>query len=50
MVVVVVLGVISDIRKREKFRRHSVTAAACTAMISGHGFPGYLEALQLLTR
>ncbi len=39
---------ISDIKKREKFRRHSYTAAACIAMISGKGFPGYLEALQLL--
>jgi 3-dehydroquinate dehydratase II len=39
---------ISDIKKREKFRRHSLTAGACMAMISGHGFPGYLEALQLL--
>ncbi len=41
---------ISDIRKREKFRRHSMTAGACIAMISGHGFPGYVEALQLLAR
>ena len=39
---------ISDIRKREKFRRHSYTAAACVAMISGKGFPGYVEALQRL--
>lgn len=39
---------ISDIRKREKFRRHSYTAAACLALISGRGFPGYLEALRLL--
>lgn len=39
---------ISDIKKREKFRRHSYTAAACISMISGRGFPGYLEALQLL--
>jgi 3-dehydroquinate dehydratase-2 len=41
---------ISDIKKREKFRRHSMTAGACIAMISGHGFPGYVEALQLLAR
>jgi len=39
---------ISDIRKREKFRRHSLTAGACIAMISGKGFPGYVEALRLL--
>ena len=41
---------ISDIKKREKFRRHSYTAAACIAMISGLGFPGYLKALRLLAR
>lgn len=39
---------ISDIRKREKFRRRSVTGRACIAMISGQGFPGYLAALRLL--
>jgi 3-dehydroquinate dehydratase-2 len=39
---------ISDIRKREKFRRHSVTAGACLDMISGKGFSGYLEALRRL--
>ena len=39
---------ISDIKKREPFRRKSMTAGACTAMISGKGFPGYLEALRLL--
>lgn len=41
---------LSDIRKREKFRRHSMTAGACIAMISGKGFPGYIEALQLLAK
>ncbi len=41
---------ISDIKKREAFRRHSVTAGACIAMISGKGFPGYLEALRRLAR
>jgi 3-dehydroquinate dehydratase type II len=41
---------ISDIKKREKFRRHSYTAGACIAMISGKGFPGYLEALRLLAQ
>lgn len=39
---------LSDIRRREKFRRHSVTAVACLALISGRGFPGYVEALRLL--
>lgn len=37
---------ISDIKKREKFRHHSMTAGACRAMISGKGFPGYTEALE----
>ncbi|HVT73012.1 MAG TPA: type II 3-dehydroquinate dehydratase [Lacunisphaera sp.] len=41
---------ISDIKRREKFRRHSLTAGACIAMISGKGFPGYIEALRLLAR
>lgn len=41
---------ISDIRKREKFRRHSMTAGACLAMISGQGFPGYLAALNRLAK
>ncbi len=39
---------ISAIKQREKFRRQSMTAGACVAMIAGKGFPGYLEALQLL--
>ena len=39
---------ISDIKKREEFRHKSMTAGACMAMISGKGFPGYVEALQLL--
>ena len=41
---------ISDIKKREPFRQHSVTAAACIAMISGQGFPGYLTALRQLAK
>ena len=41
---------ISDIAKREKFRRRSMTAGACIAMISGKGFPGYVEALRLLAK
>ena len=41
---------ISDITKREKFRRTSMTAGACVAMISGRGFPGYVDALRLLAK
>ena len=39
---------ISDIKKREPFRQHSMTAGACIALISGKGFPGYITALQQL--
>jgi 3-dehydroquinate dehydratase-2 len=39
---------ISDIKKRESFRQHSMTAGACIGMISGKGFPGYIEALRRL--
>lgn len=39
---------ISDISKREEFRRTSVTAPACIKMISGRGFGGYNEALEYL--
>ena len=41
---------ISDISKREKFRHHSMTAAACIGLISGRGFPGYVEALRRLAK
>lgn len=41
---------ISDISKREKFRHHSMTAAACIAMISGRGIAGYVEALGRLAK
>ena len=41
---------LSDIKQREKFRRKSMTAGACAAMISGKGFPGYVEALRLLAK
>jgi 3-dehydroquinate dehydratase II len=41
---------ISDIKKREPFRRHSMTARACIDMISGQGFPGYVEALRRLVK
>jgi 3-dehydroquinate dehydratase-2 len=39
---------ISDIRKREKFRHHSMTAGACVGQICGLGFAGYAVALQRL--
>lgn len=39
---------ISDISKREEFRRTSVTAPACIDMISGYGFLGYTMALERL--
>ena len=41
---------ISDIQQREKFRRTSMTAGACVAMISGEGFPGYVKALHRLVQ
>ena len=41
---------ISDIKNRESFRRKSMTAGACVAMISGRGFPGYGLALRRLAR
>lgn len=39
---------ISDISKRDEFRRTSVTAPASRAMISGEGFDGYNMALEML--
>ena len=39
---------LSDINRREPFRRVSVTAPACRAQIVGHGFLGYMEAIDLL--
>ena len=39
---------ISDTSAREEWRRVSVTAPASVAQISGHGWQGYLEALDLL--
>lgn len=41
---------ISDLKKREPFRRRSLTARGCVAMISGEGFPGYVKALHRLAR
>lgn len=41
---------ISDIKQREKFRHNSMTAGACIAMVSGRGFPGYVDALEILAK
>lgn len=39
---------ISDINAREPFRAISVTAEVCQLQIKGHGFNGYLEAIDYL--
>lgn len=39
---------ISDPSKREPFRRISYVRAACVKTIAGHGFAGYLEAMDYL--
>lgn len=39
---------ISDITKREEFRKISVTAPACDKQIYGYGLPGYLEAIDFV--
>ena len=39
---------LSNINRRESFRRISVTAPACVAQIVCHGFLGYMEAIDLL--
>ena len=39
---------ISDVSKREDFRQVSYVRAACQKTISGHGFDGYLEAIDFL--
>ena len=39
---------ISDPDTREEFRKVSYIRAACVATIKGHGFHGYVEALQFL--
>ena len=40
---------ISDITKREEFRKISVTKDACEKQIYGHGLNGYLEAIEYLS-
>ena len=39
---------ISDVSKREDFRQVSYVRAACQKTICGHGFDGYLEAIDFL--
>jgi len=39
---------ISDVCKREEFRRVSYLRPACVETISGHGLAGYIEAVDLL--
>ena len=39
---------ISDITKREEFRKISVTKEVCEKQIYGHGLEGYLEAIDFL--
>lgn len=39
---------ISDVDSREDFRQISYVRLACIATISGHGFDGYLEAMDIL--
>ena len=39
---------ISDVTKREDFRQISFVREYCITTISGHGFSGYLEAMDLL--
>ena len=41
---------LTDIRKREEFRRISVTAPECIAQISGCGFGSYTMAIDLLAK
>ena len=39
---------ISDLSARESFRQISFVRAACLATVTGHGFEGYLEAIDIL--
>lgn len=41
---------ISDVDSREAFRQTSYVREACIATISGHGFEGYREAIELLAQ
>lgn len=39
---------LSDLSRREAFRQHSYTSAACIATLQGRHFQGYLDAIDLL--
>ena len=41
---------ISDVSKREDFRQISYIRQACVKTIAGHGFEGYLEAMEFLAQ
>jgi 3-dehydroquinate dehydratase-2 len=41
---------ISKVEEREAFRQVSYIRAACVATITGKGFDGYLEAIDILNR
>ncbi|MDI9490080.1 MAG: type II 3-dehydroquinate dehydratase [Clostridiaceae bacterium] len=41
---------LSDVAKRENYRQISYIREACLATVSGKGFSGYLEALDILLR
>lgn len=41
---------ISDVTQREDFRQVSYIRQACVKTIQGHGFQGYLEAMEYLVR
>ena len=41
---------ISDVDETEDFRKISYIRSACVKTISGHGFDGYTEAIDFLTR
>lgn len=41
---------ISDVDKREPFRKISYIRAACVKTVSGHGTDGYLEAIRYLCK
>lgn len=41
---------ISDVSKREPFRQISYVRDVCIATVMGHGFEGYLEAMDILVK
>lgn len=41
---------ISDVDRREEFRRHSYTSAACIGTIKGRGLSGYADAIRMLKK